>query len=157
MLYSYRTIRHQQLFYSLGLFPSSLQDVEGVEEYFNNHDCYSYQLIWRGSVLGSIYSVICWLRKIFRGTYPFSFRDRPPPPFPSPSPNKLILLRHCYWETKICAYVNYLIYCTDCWNSRTLWGKMFPSHKKITLLLVFICKVLLRRTSSAPLCKTINK
>lgn len=114
MLYSYQTIRHQQLFYSLGVFPSSLQDVEEVEGYFNNHDCYSYlspDMAWVS--FGSIYAVICWLRKIFRGTYPFSVRDRLPP-FPSPSPNKLTLLRHCYCENKICAYVNCLIYCTDC-------------------------------------------
>ena len=156
MLYSYRTIRHQQLFYSLGLFPSSLQDVEGVEEYFNNHDCYSYQLIWRGSVLDLYTQLFAGSEKSFGEHAPSVFVIAPPP-FPSPSPNKLTLLPHCYWETKICAYVNCLIYCTDCWNSRTLWGKMFPSHKKITLLLVFICKVLLRRTSSAPLWKTINK
>ena len=114
MLHSYRTIRHQQLFYSLGVFPSSLQDVEGVEGYFNNHDCYSYHLIWRGSVLDLYTQLFAGSEKSFGEHTPSAFVIASPPPFPSPSPNKLTLLRHCYWETKICAYVNCLIYCTDC-------------------------------------------
>ena len=148
MLYSYRTIRHQQLFYSLSLFPSSLQDVEGL---------IVTPISWYGVAQFWNYILSYFLaQKNLSGNMPLQ-RSWSPAPSPSPSPNKLTLLRHCYWETKICAYVNCLIYCTDCWNSRILWGKMFPSHKKIRLLFVFICKVLLRRTSSAPLCKTINK